>query len=193
LASSSTAAIAGTNGASVVTSDQIKVVLAVGVTSAGNKFLDQQQANLGITKTDGSPTYTPGVGPDLHDRGQQPRVPPTSPTRPWPTPSTPPSARPPGPRRQRRHVGLRRLGSGTINDTGITIPAGGSVTYTVVVSAVSPSKTGNLVNTATVSSARDRPRARQQQRDRHRTRQASSPTSAITKTTARRPTRRAPA
>src|SRR5205823_3989320 len=39
----STAAIAGTNGASVVTSDQIKVVLAAGASSTGNEFLDQQQ------------------------------------------------------------------------------------------------------------------------------------------------------
>src|SRR6185436_8901026 len=56
----STAAIAGNNGATVVNSDQIKVVLAAGATSSGNKFLDQRQANLSISKTDGSTTYTPG-------------------------------------------------------------------------------------------------------------------------------------
>src|SRR6185369_1960598 len=44
----STAAIAGTNGATVVNSDQIKVVLAAATTSSGNTFLDQRQANLAI-------------------------------------------------------------------------------------------------------------------------------------------------
>src|SRR6266571_6558758 len=39
----STAALFGTNGASTVNSDQIKVVLAAGATSANNKFLDQER------------------------------------------------------------------------------------------------------------------------------------------------------
>ncbi len=39
----STAALFGTNGASTVNSDQIKVVLAAGATSANSKFLDQER------------------------------------------------------------------------------------------------------------------------------------------------------
>jgi hypothetical protein len=59
--------------------------------------------------------------------------------------------------RQRRHVGLRRLGSGTINDRASrSRPAARSPTRCV--GARQPVQTGNLVNTATVSSARDRPR-----------------------------------
>ena len=56
----STAAIAGTNGATVVTSDRIKVVLANGITSSGNEFLDQEQADLAITKSDGVTTVVAG-------------------------------------------------------------------------------------------------------------------------------------
>ncbi|MFL5755293.1 MAG: S8 family serine peptidase, partial [Chloroflexota bacterium] len=56
----STAAIAGTNGATVVDSDQIKVVLAAGATSSANTFLDQQRADLSITKDDGASAVNAG-------------------------------------------------------------------------------------------------------------------------------------
>src|SRR5207244_2320984 len=48
--------------------------------------------------------------------------------------------------------GFDASGTGNISDGGITIPAGGSVTY-VVTATVASSKTGDLTNTATVSSA----------------------------------------
>ena len=58
---SSTAAIAGTNGASVVNADQIKVVLAAGATSSDNKFLDTaNQADLSIAKDDGVSSVVAG-------------------------------------------------------------------------------------------------------------------------------------
>jgi|CXWL01.1.fsa_nt_gi uncharacterized repeat protein (TIGR01451 family) len=41
---------------------------------------------------------------------------------------------------------------GNINDTGLTIPSGGTVTYTVTCS-IAPAATGTLTNTATISSA----------------------------------------
>ena len=113
-------------------------------------------ADLSITKTDGQATYTPGVGltytivatnngpSDVTDATVTDTFDAALGTVSWTASGT---------------AGTSGFDAGPlatdINDTGITIPAGGSVTYTVVVAAVASDKTGNLVNTATVASAAD--------------------------------------
>src|SRR5207248_1252897 len=106
-----------------------------------------------ITKTDGSATYTPGVGltytivasnngpSNVTDATVVDSFDAALGTPSWTATGSAGAS------------GFDATGTGNINDTGITIPSGGSVTYVVTVSAVSAAKTGNLVNTATVSSA----------------------------------------
>ncbi len=53
-------------------------------------------------------------------------------------------------------AGFTAAGTGNINDTGVTLPAGSSITYTAICT-IDPGATGTLENTATVSSATDDP------------------------------------
>ena len=116
-------------------------------------------ADLSIVKTDGSLTYTPGVGltytivasnagpSNVTDATVTDTFDTALGTLSWTASGTAGTS------------GFDTSGSSNISDSGITIPAGGSVTYTVVVTAVSSSKTGDLVNTATVTSAVSDPNA----------------------------------
>jgi uncharacterized repeat protein (TIGR01451 family) len=112
-----------------------------------------QTADLSITKTDESPTYTPGVGLTYtivaHNAGPS-NVTDATVTDTFDAALGTPNWTATG---TIGTSGFDASGTGNISDSGITIPANGSVTYTVVVTAVSASKTGNLVNTATVSTA----------------------------------------
>ena len=109
------------------------------------------QADLGITKSDGTATYVPGGnttytivvsnnGPSAAATGvtvvdQLPAV----------LESATFTATSTG-----GATGFTASGSGSINDTGIQMPVGSTITYTLT-ATVSSSATGNLVNTATVS------------------------------------------
>ena len=138
---SNTATIGGTEGDPDPTNNTATVTTTV-----------NPGADLRITKTDGSPTYTPGVGltytivatnggpSDVFDATVVDTFAAALGTPGWSATGTAGTS------------GFAASGTGNINDSGITIPAGGSVTWTVVVSAVSSAKTGDLVNTATISS-----------------------------------------
>src|SRR5207244_3576113 len=120
--------------------------------SATDTDTQSSSADLGITKTDGSPTYTPGAGltytivatnhgpSNVTDATVSDSFDAALGTPSWTAIGTAGTS------------GFDALGTGNISDSGITIPSGGSVTYTVN-ATVSSSKTGNLVNTATVSSS----------------------------------------
>src|SRR5207244_4057117 len=120
--------------------------------SATDTDTQSSSADLGITKTDGSPTYTPGAGltytivatnhgpSNVTDATVSDSFDASLGTPSWSATGSAGTS------------GFDALGTGNISDSGITIPSGGSVTYTVT-ATVSSSRTGNLVNTATVSSA----------------------------------------
>ena len=105
-------------------------------------------ADLAITKTDGSATYTPGLGLTytivVSNLGPSNAVGATVAdafdaalgTPPWTATGTAGTV----------FVGA---GSGNLAQT-VSIPASGSITYTVTVAQVNPAKTGDLLNTATV-------------------------------------------
>src|SRR5436309_1715065 len=111
-----------------------------------------ERADLQISKTDGSLTYTPGTGltytivatnngpSDVYDATVADSFAAALGTPSWSATGTTGTS------------GFDASGTGDIADGGITIPAGGSVTYTVS-ATVASSKTGDLANTATVSSA----------------------------------------
>src|SRR5205085_1276959 len=121
--------------------------------SATDTDTQASRADLVITKTDGSLTYTPGVGLTYtivaHNNGPS-NVTDATVADSFDAALGTPSWTATG---SAGASGFDATGTGNINDTGITIPSGGSVTYVVTVSAVSAAKTGDLVNTATVSSA----------------------------------------
>jgi uncharacterized repeat protein (TIGR01451 family) len=120
--------------------------------SATDTDTQSSVADLGITKTDGSATYTPGTGltytivatnhgpSDVYDATVSDSFAAALGTPSWNATGTAGTS------------GFAASGTGDISDSGITIPAGGSVTW-IVNATVASSKTGDLVNTATVSSA----------------------------------------
>ncbi len=119
-----------------------------GNNSATDTDTPAPQANLGITKTDGNATYTPGVGVTytvvVSNAGPSNAVGATvTDNAPAGTTITSWSASFAG------GASGTAAGAGNINQT-VNIPVGGSITYTINVS-VPAGQTGNLVNTATVN------------------------------------------
>src|SRR5205823_1908816 len=141
------------SGISGVAAGGHKVTVTSGSSTTGKDFGNAtSSADLGITKTDGSATYTPGAGltytivatnhgpSNVTDATVSDSFDAALGTPSWTAVGTAGTS------------GFDALGTGNISDSGITIPSGGTVTYTVN-ATVSSSKTGNLVNTATVSSS----------------------------------------
>ena len=107
------------------------------------------RSNLSITKTDGAATYTPGMGLTytivVNNAGPSNVVGATVAdtfaaalgTPSWTTTGTAGTV-------------FTASGSGNLSQT-VSIPVGGSLTYTVAVAQVDPAKTGDLVNTATIA------------------------------------------
>ncbi|MDP9335780.1 MAG: S8 family serine peptidase, partial [Actinomycetota bacterium] len=134
-----------------ITNDQLKVVLnnVPGASSVGNKFIARQQADLVVTKTDGTATYTPGgsttytivfsnAGPsNVTGATIADSFPAAITSSPWTCVAA--------------GGATCTAASGTGNISGtINLPVGGTATYTVTAS-ISASATGNLSNTATIT------------------------------------------
>jgi len=131
--------------------NQIPVSILGADNDAGNNFVDTNLADLEITKTDGVATYTPGQpvtytivatnnGPNSADGATVADAFPagiTSAT--WTCVAAGGAACP------------NAAGTGNINEVIASLPNGGSVTYTVT-AQTDPAATGDLVNTATITS-----------------------------------------